>query len=184
MTTFLSALRFAVNIETSLALLQVARFRSVGDVSTRLLPPLVPLYFLRELPPEGELDAVRRTHRMDLHRHELSTTSYSTAIAAAYRLEIGGFSALRRDIATRWASDTSPLVTGVGGGRSRDATEPAVYLGWTEQPKSEAPPIALPNTQALWLSVFSLEYSDTPRWWSDASWDLLYSRRCTNRHQR
>lgn len=204
MTTFLSALRFAVNIETTLAALQVKRFREIGDVSTRLFPPLVPICFLPELPSEADLDAVRRTHRLDLRRNKPAAESTHAPVAGAYRLEIDGFSALRSEVSARWASATDPFrrhiatkqgtssetaTTGAGpthdtGGCTARFASSAVYLGWSELPVQEAPPVALPDTQALWLSVFRLEYADSPQWWSDASWDLLYSRRCTNWRER
>ncbi|HKK47950.1 MAG TPA: hypothetical protein VJ932_02565, partial [Alkalispirochaeta sp.] len=55
------------------------------------------------------------------------------------------------------------------------AWAPQIVLSWQDAPPQPSP-IALPETSALWLSVFELRPGADP-WWEYLSWNQPYCRR-------
>jgi hypothetical protein len=169
MTTFIGALRFAVNVEHLLRERQKELFRTTGDTSAMFLPPLIPVAATTTRPDLHDLDVFRK-------RHYLRVVPGSTSDAAV----IDGFSEMVVDYAAQFGPETmdTPWVPNAG---IRDMT---VRLSWGEKSdrlSSEFSGIPLPETSALWLSLFRIEWTSRDRWWSGGRWDLMYSRRFTNR---
>lgn len=64
MVTYLTALRFAPNVEVELERLQRRIFSHTHDPSTRALPPLVPLHWSESAVTHGVLDDLRRRYSL------------------------------------------------------------------------------------------------------------------------
>lgn len=183
MTTFLIALRFAANLETTLIDLQRRRFYESGDTSTRFLPPIVPLTICRSFPNEGLLDRIRKRSPLILRRTQppyASAGDHPKPIGAAYPLTIDGYLNLRSEI-DNIPKDTSTERSVWPGDISIERDRPILRLGWSERPVETVVPCPIPETRAVWLCVFRLSLPHgAARWWGDSRWEMLYSRRTTN----
>ncbi len=165
MTTFLSALRFAVNVEHLLEERQKELFRSYGDTSAMFLPPLVPIVTTDKRPDLHDLDVFRKRHHL---RVRPGSTSAHT--------EISGFPEMVSDFETQFG----PVVTDTPFSGTTDSTARIVRLSWHD-PEPASFPVHLPETSALWLSLFEIETGSGDQWWSGGSWALCFNRRFTNR---
>jgi hypothetical protein len=188
MATHLGALRFAANIETPLARQQRELFRLFGDTSAMLLPPLVPIAVTDFLPSDHKLDVFRRSHYLRVSPAEPPAEPPEHPRRSVLPVVIHGFSAMQEDYRRQFCptpvSDLSfdlPKEAPIN-----VATGPHIHLGWDTQATSDqppTPPLLLPETSALWLSVFEIVPGPTEgeRWWESCRWYLRYSRRFTNR---
>ncbi|MFP4210156.1 MAG: hypothetical protein ACLFR8_02850 [Alkalispirochaeta sp.] len=200
MTTFLGALRFAVNVETALSELQRRRFSMTGDTSTRLLPPLVPIATSPGMPDENDLDRMRKKHYLVHQGTEGDTTIAESSVdssramppAGGYTLRIEGFAALQDELVEGWgvAVPGSPFfpersVPVVGANTSDGPTPPdgpILRLGWGPGP--DFPVLtSIPRTAAFWLTIFEVIPGEGDPWWNGAQWWLRYSRRLTSRRE-
>lgn len=177
MTTFLIALRFAVNIEDRFTQLQRERFRHTGDASARVLPPIVPIVCVDHPVAEQTLDAIRRRHVVCINPDSNPTErSESAPIAAAYHLQNEGYPALR----TALCDTLRPSETIVPGLTPVVEEAATLRIGWTDEPALSRS-IFPARTCAIWLTMFEITIDssgETPhRWWNGARWDLRFSRR-------
>mgnify|MGYP006443664803 CR=1 FL=1 len=166
MVTYLSALRWAVNVEQVLQRLQKQRFALTGDTASRALPPLIPLHRHPVLPEFAWLDEIRWTHPVMVP----ATPPKSTEIPSA-RIALSGpghdetaqrIIELQRALAANDRSDAPEFA-------------PQIVISWREA-TPQASSIPLPETSAFWLSVFELNSGDDP-WWEYLSWNQRYCRR-------
>jgi len=180
MTTFLGALRFAVNIEAELSDLQRTRFTMTGDTSTRLLPPIIPIATLTAVPAEHHLDRFRKGHFLMYSGPSEGVSTPEPRPPAGYSLFLEGFEALQHDLVRLFDGAVSgePFFPE---GRSPSGT-PVLRLGWSSPPIDRTPP-PLPRTAAFWLAIFEVRFSNDDPWWNGARWWLRYSRRLTSRRE-
>ena len=175
MVTYLAALRFAANIEDRLDALQRRRFATVGDVSARALPPLIPLAAGHTLPRSGELDRIRKQNPVWFAGQRV----VNTAVQVPARISLTATDTTLVDIAGLAAALTPPLAPETAGILP---PRPAIVLSWNDRHGTvEGPsPAPLPDTAALWLSVIELRTPtrDGP-WWEYLSWTERFRRRLT-----
>lgn len=166
MVTYLSALRWAVNVEQALQKLQKRRFALTGDTGARALPPLIPLSHHRVFPEFAWLDEIRRAHTVSV----ASTPPQSAEIPPARITLTGG----DLDETAQHIMELQRALSADEQGET-PAWTPQIVLSWQDAPP-QTTPIALPETSALWLSVFELRLGTDP-WWEYLSWNQRYCRR-------
>lgn len=165
MVTYLSALRFAVNLEHSLQELQKRRFVLTGDTGARALPPLIPLARHPDAPGFARLDQIRRFHAVTLPKMDGEGEGCPPARIAL--TDQGESNQIERQIISlQRVLEPSGIAP---------EFPPEIVLSWQSQ---EALPcsVALPETSAFWLSVFQLEPGED-LWWEYLTWTELYRRR-------
>lgn len=169
MVTYLSALRWAVNVEQALQHLQKQRFMLTGDTASRALPPVVPLHRHRVLPEFAGLDEIRWAHPVMVPAGNPEPAEVPPA-----RIALGGH---RHDETAQGIIELQRALAALAADDRGDAPEftPQIVISWQEA-TPQASPIPLPETSALWLSVFELNFSDDP-WWEYLRWTQRYCRR-------
>ncbi|MFW5827541.1 MAG: hypothetical protein ACOCU4_05595 [Alkalispirochaeta sp.] len=166
MVTYLSALRWAANVEQHLQQLQKERFARTGDIASRALPPLIPLQRHRRLPEFPWLDEIRWAH---------------TVSVAATRPESAEIPPARIALSGQGLDETARHIVELQRALAADQGDdppqfaPQIVISWQEA-TPQASPVALPETSALWLSIIELDCGEDP-WWEFLSWNQRYCRR-------
>ena len=174
MVTYLVALRFAANVEHLLGGLQRTLFSERAYSSARALPPLIPLAWTADRPPDRTLERIRKTHMVRLAPH--------------------AGSAGRKTPCTIRIEDRTPILSvadalaEIGTPIMRERA--AIHLAWECEEDGESP-IPLPGTSALWLSIIRIQHSGDSHtgrpeglWWDGVRWIEEYRRRLTVREHR
>lgn len=167
MTTTLIALTLPSNLERVLLDEQTRLFRERGLVSARVLPPLIPLTWTDAIPPDHELDRLRRSH--DATLRTLDAAAFTTACTVV-PIADHGVSTLRLAVAN--------VVRKTAGPADLAHLPAAIVLAW-----EQSAPVAcsLPGTSALWLTVFEVTADAArDRWWHSVTWCQWYRRRLRN----
>lgn len=195
MVTYLTALRFAPNIEAQLENLQRRRYSQTHDASTRFLPPLVPLHW-SEIPiSRSVLDEIRRRHSLLMIRQTATIADLTPPGTIPLALGNDGrkdFDALVAHLvvtapraeaalspAARSENPGAPPLT--SGARSPGTDPPAagITLSWSDTEPGPSP-IDLPGTSAFFLSHFEIIPGEQGAWWEGATWQELFSSRIAN----
>ena len=178
MTTTLLALTFAPNIDRLLRDIQDILFRRETIVSSRALPPIVPIVHLSSTPADAVLDRIRKRHPVTLAQ---STTAIHTHEGiVVLPLPLRGFGALADACRSNATAPTSEQVPPI------DATAASIHLAWDVERPLQPQTIVLsaqiaahlPRTSAFWLSVFEIECGEE-RWWDGCVYRVPYRRRLT-----
>ena len=182
MTTTLLALTFAPNLERLLRDIQDILFRWEAIVSSRALPPIVPILRLSSTPVDSTLDRIRKRCPITLAPppHEICTRNGIVLLPTRFH----GFETLVaacRSCAGETVSDGVPPII---------EAPVSIHLAWDAphrfqpQTNTRATQIAsrLPSTSAFWLSVFEIE-SGPDRWWDGCTYRVPYRRRLTVRRR-
>lgn len=183
MVTYLCALRFAVNVEHTLEQLQRQRFALTGDTGCRALPPLIPLHRHEKAPDPAWLDDIRRKHVVklnpsspvpaDIPPARIDLSSQDPSNITGHNPTVEQIITLQRALSER--SNATPPPTDFVPADLVPAYPPEIVLSWQDEDNHPAP-VALPETSALWLSVFRIESANAP-WWEYLRWTQVYSRR-------
>lgn len=178
MVTYLCALRFAVNVEHTLGHLQRQRFALTGDTGARALPPLIPLHRQESAPDPAWLDGIRRGHVVRLQPSSsvpteipparIILTSHESSNTCGHNTTVQQIITLQRALSVSSYTPAPPA-------DSVPVYPPEIVLSWQREEPQPAP-VTLPETSALWLSVFRMESENKP-WWEYLRWTQVYSRR-------
>lgn len=180
MVTHLVGLRFAVNVEDQLDHLQRRLLAENGDTGARFLPPLIPVGWYSDPPPVHILDQIRRT--VPVRIRDMRASDADRPGAPPDRISIPPDSVPATDLDSlagalteRWSDSWTPAGPPWG-----------IVLSWRDR-TAGPPPLSLPNTDALWLSLFRLEIpgrGSEDRWWEYGRWDEQVTRRVRSRRRR
>ena len=187
MPMIMVALKLAPNVERLLTEVQDTLFLRHQLVSTRLLPPIIPLALLPEqiVPPLfSTLENLRKRHPLELRgsRPPASEHSVPEKLPGSIPLVIDGYAQLHGEI-------LSPP----GGPFPVPLPErpPQLVLAWEtasmlaldritaiREYLTALPP--LPVTRAFWLSAMEIYPGpETAQWWAAAEWREIFQRRTT-----
>jgi hypothetical protein len=199
MVTYLTALRFAANVEAQLDRQQRRIFSGTHDASARFLPPLIPLHWSAHEIELRYLEDIRREHSIRIvgvkgaapgavppgiitlppGDGERNLDALADRLAAAAPDGTAGDGAAApgaldhrgRDQGGKYHSGRAGILT------ARPRGE--IVLAWTGS-RPGASPIDLPGTAAFFLSHIEIVESDQPAWWDGATWRELFRRRLAN----